>query len=65
MTTIAGNNFILRTDDGDVLLQAGQVRSLTIKEMKTTLPRTVTTQQADQAADVRVRQARSRSTPST
>jgi hypothetical protein len=43
LTAVAGNNFILRTDDGDVLLQAGQVRTLTIKEMKTTLPRTITT----------------------
>jgi len=43
MTTISGNNFILRTDEGDVLLQAGQIRSLTVKDMKTTLPRTVAT----------------------
>jgi hypothetical protein len=42
-TAIAGNLFILRTDDGDVLLPASQVRSLVVKDMKTTLPRTVTT----------------------
>ncbi|MEX2175644.1 MAG: hypothetical protein WD872_14870 [Pirellulaceae bacterium] len=36
-------NFILRTDDGDVMLPAAQVRSLTVKEMNTRLPRTVTT----------------------
>jgi hypothetical protein len=43
ITAVAGNNFILRTDDGDVLLQAGLIRTLTIKEMKTTLPQTITT----------------------
>jgi len=43
MTTISGNNFILRTDAGDVLLSAQQVRSFTVKEMKTTLPRTIAT----------------------
>jgi hypothetical protein len=43
VTSISGNNFILRTDDGDVLLQVGQVRSLSVKNMKTTLARTVTT----------------------
>ena len=34
---------ILRTEDGDVLLQGGQIQSLTIKEMKATLARTITT----------------------
>ena len=42
-TTIQGNLFVLRTDDGDVMLPATQVRSLLVKEMKTSLPRTVTT----------------------
>ena len=35
---------ILRTEEGDVLLQGGQIQSLTIREMKATLARTVTTQ---------------------
>lgn len=42
-TAIEGNLFVLRTDDGDVLLPAAQVRSLLVKEMKTTLPQTITT----------------------
>jgi len=42
-TAIGGNLFVLRTDDGDVMLPASQVRSLLVKNMKTTLPRTVTT----------------------
>ena len=40
---IAGSQFILSGDDGDVLLSVGQIGSLTIKEMKTTLARTLTT----------------------
>lgn len=40
---IAGSQFILRTEAGDVLLPVSQVRSLTIKEMKATLARTLTT----------------------
>lgn len=43
MTSIQGNLFVLRTDDGDLMLPATQVRSLLVKNMKTTLPRTVTT----------------------
>jgi len=42
-TSIQGNLFVLRTDDGDVMLPATQVRSLLVKNMKTSLPRTVTT----------------------
>jgi len=41
--SISGNSFILRTDEGDVMLQVAQVRSLSVKNMKTTLARTVTT----------------------
>ena len=40
---IIGSQFILRTEEGDMLLHVGQVQSLTIKEMKSTLARTVTT----------------------
>ncbi len=40
---IAGSQFILRTDEGDVLLHVGQIQSLTIKDMKASLARTVTT----------------------
>jgi hypothetical protein len=39
---IAGSQFILRTDDGDTLLQVGQIQTLTIKDMKVTQTRTVT-----------------------
>jgi hypothetical protein len=35
---------ILRTEEGDVLLHVAQIQTLTIKEMKATLGRTVTTQ---------------------
>ncbi len=43
LTGISGGNFILRTDEGDVLLNAGNVRSLSIKEMKTTIAKTAKT----------------------
>jgi len=43
LTAITGGNFVLRTDDGDILLSAGQVRSLSIKDMKTTVKKTATT----------------------
>lgn len=43
LTTLSGVNFILRTDDGDIFLNAGNVRSVSIKEMKTTLAKSVKT----------------------
>jgi hypothetical protein len=43
LTTIAGANFVLRTDDGDVFLNAGSIRSLSIKDMKTTLAKSLKT----------------------
>ena len=43
LTTITGANFVLRTDDGDVFLNAGSVRSLSIKDMKTTLAKSMKT----------------------
>lgn len=43
LTAVSGSNFILRTDDGDVLLPVGQVRSIVVKDMKTTLAKTLTT----------------------
>ena len=36
---IAGSQFVLNTDDGDMLLSTAQVASLTIKDVKTTLAR--------------------------
>ncbi|MBC8112742.1 MAG: hypothetical protein H7062_00025, partial [Candidatus Saccharimonas sp.] len=39
---ISGSQFILSGDDGDVLLSVGQIGSLTIKDMKATLMRTLT-----------------------
>lgn len=43
LTTITGANFVLRTDDGDVFLNAGSIRSVSIKDMKTTLAKTMKT----------------------
>ncbi|MCE9527162.1 MAG: DUF4139 domain-containing protein [Planctomycetales bacterium] len=43
LTTITGANFVLRTDDGDVFLNAGTIRSISIKDMKTTLAKTMKT----------------------
>ena len=43
LTTISGANFVLRTDDGDVFLSAGSVRSVSIKDMKTTLAKSMKT----------------------
>jgi len=43
LSAISGSNFILRTDDGDALLQVGQIRSVTVKDMRTTLSKTLTT----------------------
>lgn len=42
-TMVSGSNFLLRTETGDIMLQAGQVRSILIKNMKTTFPKTITT----------------------
>jgi hypothetical protein len=42
-SAVSGNYFVLRSDDGDVLLPAEQVRALTVKDMQTTLPRTIKT----------------------
>lgn len=43
LTGITGGNFILRSEDGDVLLNAANVRSLSIREMKTTIAKTAKT----------------------
>ena len=43
LTAISGSNFVLRTDDGDILLPVGQVRSIMVKDMKTTIAKTLTT----------------------
>ncbi len=43
LTTISGANFVLRTEDGDVFLNAGSIRSLSIKDMKTTLAKSMKT----------------------
>lgn len=40
---VSGTQVILRTDDGDMLLNVGNIKSMTINEMKNTLPRTLTT----------------------
>ena len=38
ITTISGANFVLRTDDGDVFLSAGSVRSVSIKDTRYSIP---------------------------
>ncbi len=43
LTSISGGNFVLRTEEGDVLLSAASIRSLTLKQMKTTIARTAKT----------------------
>jgi hypothetical protein len=43
LTAISGSNFVLRTDEGDILLPVGQVRSIMVKDMKTTIAKTLTT----------------------
>jgi hypothetical protein len=43
LATITGSNFVLRTEEGDVLLPVSQVRSISVKEMQTTLAKTLTT----------------------
>ncbi len=43
LTSLNGSNFVLRTDDGDVLLQVPQIRTISVKEMQTTLGKTLTT----------------------
>ncbi len=43
LTAISGANFILRSDEGDVLLPVGQVRTILVKEMTTTITKTRTT----------------------
>lgn len=40
---ISGYQFVLRTEAGDVLMPVGQVKNVTIRDMKTSLVRTVTT----------------------
>lgn len=40
---ITGSQFVLTTDDGDVLLSSSLIASLTIKDMKTTFARTLKT----------------------
>lgn len=37
LTAFGGSNFVFRTDEGDVFLPVAQVRSLAVKEMKTTI----------------------------
>jgi hypothetical protein len=42
---VSGTHFVLRTEDGDVLIPAAEVRRLTVRDMETTLARTLTTKQ--------------------
>lgn len=40
---VTGTQFVLKTEDGDMLLSAGNIKSFVIQDMKHTLPRTLTT----------------------
>jgi len=44
-TAISGTHFVLRTADGDVLISAGELLRLTVRDMETNLARTVTTKE--------------------
>ncbi len=43
LTAMTGSNFVLRTEEGDILLPISQVRSIVVKDMKTTIAKTLTT----------------------
>jgi hypothetical protein len=45
ITGIVGSQFVMKTEDGDVLIPASDVQRLTIKDMKTTLTRTIKTKE--------------------
>ena len=54
---ISGSQFILSGDEGDVLLSVGQIGSLTIKDMKATLARTLTTTESPKRLTFRFAEA--------
>lgn len=54
---ISGSQFILSGDEGDVLLAVGQIASLTIKDMKATLARTLTTTESPKRLTFRFAEA--------
>jgi hypothetical protein len=60
LSGIRGTHFVLRTEDGDVLLSAGDVRRLTIEDMKTTLDRTLTAKKRSKRLILRFAEPRQR-----
>jgi hypothetical protein len=60
MRGVAGDLFVLATDDGDVLLQASQIRTLTIDDMTTAAERTVTTKRTAKRLTFRFEKASTR-----
>jgi len=42
---VRGTHFVLRTEKGDVLIPVAEIRRLTVRDMETTLARTVTTKE--------------------
>jgi len=42
---VSGTHFVLRTEEGDVLIPAAEIRRLTVRDMQTTLARTMTTKE--------------------
>jgi len=45
LSTLRGQHFVLRTEEGDMLLSASEIRHLTIEDMRTVLSRHVTTRE--------------------
>ncbi len=45
LSTLRGQHFVLRTEEGDMLLSASEIRHLTIEDMRTVLSRQVTTRE--------------------
>lgn len=43
ITALSGSNFVLRTEEGDVLIHVSQIRTINVKDMQTTLAKTLTT----------------------
>jgi hypothetical protein len=64
LTAISGSNFILRTDEGDVLLPVSEVRSIVVKDMKTTIAKTLTTSKKTKRLSLKFEKAEKKQTVS-
>ncbi|HTN74712.1 MAG TPA: hypothetical protein VL096_05675, partial [Pirellulaceae bacterium] len=54
---VSGTQLILRTDEGDALINVGNIKSLRIQNMKNALPRTLTTRERTKRLTFRLDQA--------